>query len=80
MFNKKFIQNYDMDGSLILDAVVESLDSAMFVVTAIKVLADFFDLDVKWEDAGLGDVSTIAQLLKVKAINTKKNANSELDL
>eukprot|EP00612_Vaucheria_litorea_P003201 CAMPEP_0171465942 /NCGR_PEP_ID=MMETSP0945-20130129/8880_1 /TAXON_ID=109269 /ORGANISM="Vaucheria litorea, Strain CCMP2940" /LENGTH=69 /DNA_ID=CAMNT_0011993773 /DNA_START=389 /DNA_END=598 /DNA_ORIENTATION=- len=69
-----------MDGSLILDAVVESLDSAMFVVTAIKVLADFFDLDVKWEDAGLGDVSTIAQLLKVKAINTKKNANSELDL
>lgn len=33
-------------------------------VEAVKIIAQFFELDIDWEDSIMGDVATMAQLLK----------------
>ena len=61
-FNKTFVAEFDGDKSLTLDSIVESLDSATSPAGAVKVLTEFFDLDVEWESCGYGDSAAIAQL------------------
>jgi hypothetical protein len=60
-FNRDFINECK---GLSLDTVVASLDSAASPSAAVKVLSEFFELDIEWEEAELGDVPSMAQLLK----------------
>jgi hypothetical protein len=61
-FNKAFIN--ECNGPLSLDGVVASLDSAASPSAAVKVLSQFFGHDIEWEDADLGDLPSMARLLK----------------